>query len=113
VRHLFATATVLLASFGVPAWAHPPDEHGNHANYPVDPAKVRLWTNGKTGEAVRGAFLAARSVDGVVKVSIERENGDVVVFPLADLADADRAEAQKKIDEVKAINERLVAVARE
>lgn len=117
MKHLFAAVTVLLTFFCVPAWAHPSDEHGSHTSHSVDPAKSRLWTNAKTGEVVRGAFLAARqetgegSADGVMKVSIERESGDVVVFPLADLADADRAEAQKKIDEVKAINERLAAVA--
>lgn len=72
---------------------------------------MRTWTNAKTGEVVRGAYLAARSVDGAVKVSMERENGDVVVFPLAELAEADRTEAQRQIDQVKAINERLAVAA--
>ncbi|MBY0262872.1 MAG: YHYH protein [Phycisphaerales bacterium] len=46
-----------------------------------------------------------------MKVSIERENGDVVVFPLAELTAADKVEAEKRIAEVKAINERLAARA--
>lgn len=114
MKQLIASAILMLVLIDVPCVAHPPDEHGNHPAEQRDPAKIRLWTNARTGEVVRGAYLAARTVDGVVKVSIEREHGDgggVVVFALADLADADRVEAQKKIDEVKAINERLVALA--
>ncbi len=94
------------------AFAHPPGADGQHDHHHhVDSAKIRTWTNVKTGEVVRGAFLAARTVDDAVRVSIERETGDVVTFPLADLTDADRAEAQRRIDEVKATNERLVAQA--
>ena len=68
---------------------------------------MRTWTNVRTGEVVRGAFLAAR--DG--KVAIERENGDVVAFELVDLSVTDRAEVEKRMAEVKAINDRLVAAA--
>jgi hypothetical protein len=72
--------------FATGASAHPPGADGQHDDHHhVDPAKIRTWTNAKTGEVVRGAFLAARAVDGVVRVSIERESGDVVIFPLADL----------------------------
>lgn len=109
VAALFIAASIATAAVG-----HPPESDGHHddaGHHRADPASMRTWTNVKTGEVVRGAFLAARSVEGVIRVSIERENGDVVVFPLADLAEADRAEAQKRIDEVKAINERLAAQA--
>lgn len=92
------------------ASAHPPGTDGlNDDHHHVDPAKIRTWTNARTGEIVRGAFLAARTVDGVVRLSIERESGDVVIFALADLAQADQSEAERKIDEVKATNGRLAA----
>jgi phosphatidylethanolamine-binding protein (PEBP) family uncharacterized protein len=94
------------------AFAHPPGADGQHDHHHhVDSARIRTWTNVKTGEVVRGAFLATRAVDGVVRVSFERESGDVVIFPLADLAAADRAEAQRRIEEVKATNEQLAAQA--
>jgi phosphatidylethanolamine-binding protein (PEBP) family uncharacterized protein len=94
------------------ASAHPPGSEGlPDDHHHVDPAKVRTWTNAKTREVVRGAFLASRTVDGVVRVSIERETGDVVVFLLADLAEDDRAEAQRRIDESKAANEGIDAQA--
>ncbi len=105
-----AVVATLLCATG--ASAHPPDADGHHDDHHhVDPASIRTWTNAKTGEVVRGAFLAARVVDRAVRVSIEREGGDVVVFPLADLAEADNAEAQRRIDEVKAMNERLAGGA--
>ncbi len=94
------------------AFAHPPGVEGRHDDHHhVDPANIRTWTNATTGEVVRGAFLATRVVDGAWRVSIERETGDVVVFPLADLAEADRAEAQRRMDEVKALNDRLAGGA--
>ncbi len=107
-----AAAVVAALLFAAGASAHPPDADGQHDDHHhVDPARIRTWTNAKTGEVVRGVFLAARTVDGDVRVSIERESGDVVIFPLADIAEADQAEAQRRIDEVKATNERLVAQA--
>ena len=111
MKYRLCATTLLLTTFCLPVWAHPPDQHGVHGDHQVDPATMRIWTNARTGEVVRGAFLAARSSDGVIKVSIERENGDVVVFALADLAETDQAEAHKQIDQVRAINERLVGAA--
>lgn len=106
-------STIIAASLSTTdASAHPPGADGQHDDHHhVDPAKIRTWTNAKTGEVVRGAFLASRTVDGVVRVSFERETGDVVIFPLTDLTDADQAEAQRRIDEVKATNERLAEQA--
>lgn len=97
------------------AVAHPPGADGHHDDHHQvahpDPAKIRAWTNAKTSEVVRGAFLATRTVNGVVRVSIERESGDVVVFPLEELAEVDRIEAQRRIDEVVATNDGLAAHA--
>ncbi len=109
-RHLTLAALIALSCTGA-ASAHPPDNDGQHGDHHhLDPTKLRTWTSTRTGEVVRGAFLAARSVNGVVRVSIERETGDVITFPLADLAEADRAEAQRRIDEVSATH-KLLATA--
>ncbi len=106
-------ATIIAAALAATdASAHPPDAYGRHDDHHhIDPSRIRTWTNARTGELVRGAFLASRTVDGVVRVSIERETGDVVIFPLADLTDADRAAARQRIDDVKATNERIAAQA--
>lgn len=102
-----STATLLLACVsGV--CAHPPGAGTADDHHHVDPTKIRTWTSSRTGEVVRGAFLAARREAGPgssVRVSIEREGGDVVVFALADLTPADREEAQRRMDEVNAANE--------
>lgn len=83
------------------AGAHPPDEHGRHGqSHPPS----RSWTNARTGASARGDFLAARTVEGAVKVIVESDDGSMVVFPLEDLAEPDRQEARKRIDEVGAIN---------
>ena len=95
----------LLASV---ASAHPPNELGHHVDMSHVHGTVRNWTNAKTGEVVQGAFLAVRSVGGVTMVSIERENGDVVVFAIEDLGADDQAEARRRIDEIKLINEHHV-----
>lgn len=113
MRHRQCIAALLTAVATI-AQGHPPESDGHHDNvghHHADPASMRSWTNAKTGESVRGAFLAARNIEGEMRVSIERENGDVVVFPLAELTEAHRAEAQKRIDEVEAINDRKSAVA--
>lgn len=117
-QHLrISTATLLLACASGEC-AHPPGTRaadGAHEDHHhVDSTKVRTWTNSRTGEVVRGAFLAARkeaSPGGSVRVSIEREGGDVVVFALADLTPADREEAQRRMDEVNAAHEQMPGLA--
>jgi hypothetical protein len=108
----FVLAGVAVLVVGQMSLAHPPGADGVHDDHhQIDQSMIRTWTNAKTGEVVRGAFLAARTVEGAVVVSIERESGDVIVFPLADMTEADRAEAQRRIDLVKATNERLAVQA--
>lgn len=78
------------------AVAHP----GGHSHEDHATGATRLWTNQRTGEAIRGSFLASR--DG--SVSIERENGDVVVLAFNDLTAADRAEAAEHIAAIGALH---------
>jgi len=109
-----ATSLFAACAIAAAAHAHPPESDGRHedaGHSHSDPASMRQWANAKTGEVVRGTFLAARSVEGVMDVSIERDNGDVVVFALAELAEADRTEAQRRIDRIQQINDRLAAAA--
>lgn len=96
-----------LAALGVAsgAMAHPtgPDG-GGHAHTHAAHEAVRMWTNSRTGETVRGAFLATREANGVALVSIERENGEVVSLPLADLPEADRDEARRRAAVAREVN---------
>ncbi|MFN8816901.1 MAG: YHYH protein [bacterium] len=106
MKHLMITACVAVAGFAASASGHPtggnasPGEPHRHAAA----ESVRVWTNTRTQEAVRGAFLAAREAGGVMLVSIERENGEVVSMPLADLAEADRDQASRRIAATRAVN---------
>lgn len=107
-------AATLLSLAATPAFAHPPASDESHepaGTHAADLASVRTWTIARSGDAVRGSFLASRVVDGNVKVSIEQESGDVVVLAMAELTDADRLEAQRKIDRAAEVNARLVAEA--
>lgn len=98
-RHItFALTALALTTL---ASAHPPDEHGVHTDgHTHAHADLRAWTNAKTGEVVRGAFLAMRSNI----VSIERENGDVVTFAFADLSAADQNEAREHAAQAQQLN---------
>ncbi|MFN9125248.1 MAG: YHYH protein, partial [bacterium] len=94
---LFATiAAVSCAAF---VHAHPPDE--------FDAASSRVWTNTRTGEQVEGSFLFARSG----KVAIATPSGALETVKLADLAGADRAEADARIASIRAINDARVEQA--
>jgi hypothetical protein len=76
------------AGVGLAARAgHPPGADGHH--HAGASGEERLWRNVVSGETVKGSFLAARTVDGALRVSIERENGDVVVFPMSELGEGD------------------------
>jgi phosphatidylethanolamine-binding protein (PEBP) family uncharacterized protein len=106
----FATIVVGVASLISAASAHHPDPSMPQDGTPHqhgDLGSARIWTNAKTGEVVRGTFLASKA--GII--SIERENGDVVAFPVVELGEADRAEAERRIAHINAINERLFAAA--
>lgn len=88
-----APGPVLVTLFAVvPLLAQSPHRHANGVEHVhASPGPLRLWSNATTGESLRGALLAT----GEDSVSIERENGAVVVLALADLASADRAEVER------------------
>jgi phosphatidylethanolamine-binding protein (PEBP) family uncharacterized protein len=88
---LFAGATL--------AFAHPPEAG---AQLPS-----RTWTNTRTGEHIEGSFLAARAG----KIALETLTGDIASIALADLAGEDRAFADARIAEIRAINESRVEQA--
>ena len=113
MRHHAGVAILLALVCAALVAGHPPDADGHHHEHEStgDHVRSRLWTNARTGEAVHGAFLAARTVDGQTLVSIERANGDVVVFALADLTAPDQSEARRRIDEIAAVNARIPGVA--
>jgi phosphatidylethanolamine-binding protein (PEBP) family uncharacterized protein len=89
------------------AAAHPPDASGHHPSTHVDPASLRVWTNVRTGEVINGAFLAATDD----RITIERANGDVVAFAMADLSIADREIVESRRAEIRALNERWAVAA--
>lgn len=92
------------------AAGHPPDANGHHddGHEHIEQVRLRAWSNIRTGQVVQGAFLAARTVDGAVRVAIEREYGDVVLVALADLDEASRVEVQRRIDGTQALNDGLL-----
>lgn len=104
-----SVASVLVTLFASGAVAHPPNGHGH--GHPGEVSHIqgasRAWTNVDTGEVVHGSFLAARSINGVTRVSIEREDGGVVVIAMEDLTADDQAEASRMVEKVRAINEHL------
>ena len=78
------------------AHAHPPNDFNAASN--------RAWTNARTGEVVDGSFMFARSG----KVAIATATGDITTIALADLATADRNEAEQRIAAIRTINESIV-----
>ncbi len=110
MKKLRRLASGVIVCLAAAALAHPPDAEGHHDDVPRrGTAGVREWTSSRTGETVRGTFLAARSVDGAVLVSIEREGGGVAVLRLDELKDGDRAAVENRIAAVRAANVRMVA----
>ena len=60
-RQLSLAVAAAIVGSGV-AIAHPPGTDGGHdGHHRADTTKIRTWTNAKTGEVVRGAFLSARA----------------------------------------------------
>ena len=94
---LFASIATL--SCAALAHAHPPDE--------FDAASSRVWTNTRTGEQIEGSFLFVRSG----KVAITTPSGALETVALADLAGADRTEADARIASIRAINDARVEQA--
>ncbi len=89
--------------------AHPPDQRGRHdddiASATSRASAARVWTNERTGETVRGWFLACRDRT----VSIERDSGEVARFLFNDLSAPDRVEAARQIADAGAINQFALA----
>ncbi|MFM7261486.1 MAG: YHYH protein, partial [bacterium] len=98
VLSVLSLATTLFAGTTL-AVAHPP-EAGAHL-------PSRTWTNTRTGEHIEGSFLAAHAG----KVALETSTGDIASIALADLAVDDRAFADARIAEIRAINESRVEQA--
>jgi phosphatidylethanolamine-binding protein (PEBP) family uncharacterized protein len=94
---LFASIATL--SCAALAHTHPPDE--------FDAASSRVWTNTRTGEQIEGSFLFVRSG----KVAITTPSGALETVALADLAGADRTEADARIASIRAINDARVEQA--
>ena len=92
-------ALIAAVSCATLAHAHPPDD--------FDASSSRVWTNARTGQQVEGSFLFARSG----KVAIATPSGALETVALADLAGADRAEADARIASIRAINESRVEQA--
>ena len=85
-------------ALSITALAHP-GGHGNRAE-----GELRAWTNVVTGEMVKASFLFAR--EG--QIYVERASGDAVVFPLNELAEADRKYAEEQIARIRQKNHQIV-----
>ena len=90
------SSAIAALSLACIAHAHPPDDFNAASN--------RAWTNARTGEVVDGSFMFARSG----KVAIATATGDITTIALADLATADRNEAEQRIAAIRTINESIV-----
>lgn len=90
-------AMAISIALTISALAHP----GGHGK--GNDAELRAWTNIVTGEMVKASFLFAR--EG--KVYVERAGGDAVVFPLKELAEADRQFAESQIARVQQANQKI------
>ncbi len=99
-RSILSGACALALLAGAALAHHPDDAAHNEARTAAIPT-ARIWTNTRSGEVVRAAFLSARDGD----VRLQSESGALVSIPLADLAPADQAEARQRIAAVLTINE--------
>ena len=99
-----SAAALVVVSF---AAAHPPGDGDHSYAHSHGHAHARTWTNVRTGERVQGSFLHARG--GCV--AVDTAAGGIVSIPLADLGGDDRAAAEARISEIRAINEWRVSGA--
>ncbi|MFO0829428.1 MAG: metallophosphoesterase [Phycisphaerales bacterium] len=100
-RIMLLVAAFVAATLARTGVAHPPDASiAGHS---------RAWHDARTGSSVVGSFLFARSG----KIGLETPDGDVVTMALDDLAPTDRAEAERRIAGIRALNEERVATALE
>ncbi len=100
-KYITAIRLALLVSVALsPTLLAHPGGHGIRSEN-----ELRAWTNIVTGEMVRASFLFAR--DG--QVCVERANGDAVVFPLNDLAEADRKYAEAQLERIRQRNHQMAS----
>ena len=92
IRRVFIVGAVLM-------WGNAALGHGGH-DHGTDGRAVRSWTVSKSGETVRGAFVAFK--DG--RVQISRLDGKVVSLVLADLSSGDKSWVEEKLKEIQALN---------
>ena len=90
-------ALAIGVALAVSALAHP-GGHGQRSD-----GELRAWTNVVTGETVKASFLFAR--EG--KIYVERASGNAVVFPLNELAEADRQFVEAQIARIQHANQKL------
>jgi hypothetical protein len=105
-RALVLAAAISSCLFARAAVAHTGGDHGEPGHH-APGAELRLWKNVKTDEAVRGYFLSFRDDH----IQVERENGEIISFAMADLGADDRRVAAEQIARIQQLNGQAAAAA--